>query len=135
MLFSAQIQTIAPYWLLWRKLTLSQPKPAHLEKKIHSKLLRICRGKWIGFHCQNNVVSWKWHRCIRHIYSYLRGVSSCCKLITTTDYTMMSIHFNANFNTSALNVFLLCISYSKGKPSGNMQYSGTEVKKIELIFV
>jgi len=28
-LFSAQIQNTAPYQLLWRKLTLPQPKPAH----------------------------------------------------------------------------------------------------------
>lgn len=33
----------------------------------HSKLLRICRFKWIRFHCKNNLGSWKCHRCVRHI--------------------------------------------------------------------
>ena len=35
-LFPAQIQNVAPYWLLCRKLTLSQPKPAQVPLAVAS---------------------------------------------------------------------------------------------------
>lgn len=88
---------------------LQSPMALCFTGHIHSKWLSICRRKWIGFHCKNNVVSWKLHRCVRHIYPYLRGVLSSCKLVTTPDYTM-SIHFNTNFNTSTLDVPFFCFA-------------------------
>lgn len=75
---------------------------------VHNKSLRRCREKWIKFHCKNNVVSWKKHRCCRPICSYPRCVSML-QINIITPYTM-SIHLTANFNVSALNVPFSCFT-------------------------
>lgn len=86
----------------------SKPYDPLLTGHVHSRL-RICRGKWIEFHCNNNaVVSWKKHRYSRPICSYPRCVSMLQTNITTP-YTM-PIYFTANFNVSALNVPFSCFT-------------------------
>lgn len=60
-LFS-QIQITAPYKLLWRKLTLSQPKPVHCAKEYNNKeywKVRDRFGRWeLLMKCQRPCHSW-----------------------------------------------------------------------------
>ena len=73
-LFWSQIHNIAPYKLLWRKLTLSQPKPVHVAF-IFSYVKS--RSVWSAHDFCN------WKHC--KVKGWSRTVCCACKLIITTN--------------------------------------------------